>query len=165
MKTIADATILIHLAKAGKIDLLSKIFDTIIIENEVYREILERGEAHSEVPIIKKLIEEGYILVREVSNIIDMPHLDEGEKRSISLCKEMNISSLLIDEEEGFNIALMLHLSPIRTTSLLIILLDRGLISLKEYESSLRSISESGYFLDAVTYERLITLGKNIAKK
>lgn len=165
MKTIADATILIHLAKAGKIDLLRKIFDKVIIEKEVYREIVEQGETHSEVPIIKKLIEEGYMDIRKVSNIIDMPHLDEGEKRSISLCKELNINYLLIDEKEGFNIARMLHLSPIRTTSLLIILLDKRRISLKEYESSLRSISESGYFLDAVTYERLITLGRNIAKK
>ncbi len=164
MKSVSDSTPLIRLAKIGCINLLKKVFAEIIIENEIYREIIEKGTEHSEIPIIRKLIEERFIIARETIKKIEIPNLHEGEKRSISLCKQLNIENILIDEEEGFNITTMFNLIPIRTTSLLIIFLDKNLISLREYRESLKRLSESGYFLDALTYERLLNIGKNLRK-
>lgn len=164
MKAVADSTILIHLTKTGKIRLLKKLFEKIIIENEVYKETIEKGKEHSEVPIIKELIEEGYFIVKEAIKKIEMPNLHEGEKNSISLCRELNINNILIDEVEGFNVATMLNLKPIRTTSILIVMLDKKLINLEEYKNSITDLSESGYFLDRNTYDRLIKIGENIAK-
>ncbi len=164
MKAVSDSSILMHLAKIEKINFLKKLFDRIIIEKEVYNETIERGEGHSEIIIIKSLIDEGFIIVKEATKEIEIPNLHEGERKSIFLCKELNIKNLLIDDEEGFNVAAMLGLVPIRATSILIILLDRKLINLKDYENSMKRLSESGYFLDALTYDRLLTIGKNIAK-
>lgn len=161
---VSDSTSLIHLAKIGKINLLEKLFDRIIIENGVYTEIVERGEKHSEVPLIKKLIEDNFISVKKATKKIEIPDLHEREKMSISLCKELGIENLLIDDEDGFNIARMLNLIPIRTTSILIILLDKKIIDFKEYKSSLKELSESGYFLDALTYDKLLNIGKKISK-
>ena len=165
MRVISDSTPLIHLAKIGRINLLKKLFSEIIIENEISKEIIERGIEHSEIPIIKNLIEEKFIIVREAFKKIDALNLDEGEKRSISLCKELNIGNILIDDEEGFSIATMLNLIPIRTTSLLIIFLDKKIINFREYKESLKGLSESGYFLDASTYQKLLNIGENIAKE
>ena len=164
MKAISDSTPLIHLAKIGKINLLKELFEEIIIEDEIYKETIEKGTEHSEIPIIRSLIENGFILVKEATKQIEMPNLHEGEKKSISLCKELNIKNILIDEEEGFHIATMLNLMPIRTTTLFIILLDRKIINFNEYKESLQKLSESGYFLDALTYEKLLNIGRNIAK-
>ncbi len=164
MKAISDSTPLIHLGKIGRIHYLRKLFGTIIIESEIYKEIIEKGKEHDEVVIIKNLIEEGFIIVKEATKKIEMPNLHEGEKRAISICKELNIKNLLIDEEEGFNVAIMLNLIPIRTTTLLIIILDKKIINFKDYKESLQRLSESGYFLDALTYERLLTIGKNLSK-
>ena len=165
MKAVADATILIHLAKIGKISLLKKLFNMIIIEKEVYEEIITRGELNAEISIIRPLIEENFIIIKESVQIIDMPHLHKGERKSMSLCRELKIPVLLIDDEEGFNVAAMINLNPMRTTSVLIVLLDKKLISLNEYEESLKDLSESGYFLDASTYQKLIQIGESIAKK
>ena len=165
MKVVSDSTSLIHLGKIGKIDLLKRLFEKIIIENEVYKEIIEKGRMYSEVPMIKKLIEEGFILIKEATKQIEMPNLHEGEKKTISLCKELNIKNILIDEEEGFNVATMLDLTPIRTTSILIILLDKKIINFSEYKESLKGLSESGYFLDASKYQKLLNIGENIAKE
>lgn len=165
MKAIADSTILIHLAKIGKVDLLKKLFDKIIIEDEVYDEIIKKEEMHGEIPIIKSLIEEKFITTKKAKGKIDIKNLDQGEKKSIALCKELRIENILIDEKDGYEISAMLGLTPIRTTSVLIILLDKKLISLKEYEALIRDLSESRYFLDATTYARLLEIGKNISKK
>lgn len=164
MKAIADATPLIHLAKIGKLYLLKGLFEKIIIEGEVYREVIEKGEGHAEIQLIKKMIGEEFIIIRESVKKIEMPSLHEGERKSISLCLDMKVSDIIIDDEEGFNVATMLELTPIRTTTLLIILLDKKLVSLEEYVDSIDKLSESGYFLDAATYARLLRIGKEIAK-
>ena len=164
MKVISDATPLIHLAKIGKINFLEKLFDKIIIEKEIYKEVVEEGENFNktEVLLINNLIKNKFIIVKEAKKIIEIPSLHKGEKKSISLCRELKIKELLIDEKEGFNSATMFGLNPIRTTSILIILLDKKFINFKQYKSSLRELSESGYFLDAGTYEKLLNIGKNI---
>lgn len=164
MRAIADATPLIHLAKIGKLHLLKRLFEKIIIETEVYKEVIEKGGGHNEVSIIKKLMEEKFITVKESARKIEMSNLHEGEKKSISLCLNLNVKNILIDEGEGVNAATMLGLIPIRTTTLLIILLDKGLIHVKEYEDAIHELLESGYFLDASTYARLLKIGKGIVK-
>ena len=82
---VSDSTTLMHLAKIGKINFLKKIYDEIIIEDEVYKEIIERGKEHIEVPLIKKLIEDKFITVKKVSQKIEMLDLHEGERMFISL--------------------------------------------------------------------------------
>ena len=95
MKAISDSTTLIHLAKIGKINLLKKLFDKIIVEKEVYGEVVERGEKHGEVAIIKSLINEEFIIVKESTQRIEIPNLHEGEKKSIFLCKELDRKSVV----------------------------------------------------------------------
>ena len=102
MKAISDSTPLIHLAKIGKINLLKELFEEIIIEDEIYKETIEKGTEHSEIPIIRSLIENGFIIIRKAIKKIEMLNLHEGEKRSISLCKELNIENILINDDEGF---------------------------------------------------------------
>ena len=161
---VSDSTTLIHLAKIECINLLKKLFDKIIIENEIYKEIIERGKEHIEVLLIKRLIEENFIVVKKATKKIEILDLHEGEVMSISLCKELNIETLLIDDEDGFKVSAMFNLIPIRTTSLLMILLDKKIINFNGYKELLKKLSESGYFLDALTYERLLNIGKNISK-
>lgn len=161
---VSDSTTLMHLAKIECINLLKKLFDKIIIESEVHKEIVEKGKEHIEVPLIKRLIEENFIIVKKATKIIEMLDLHEGERMSISLCKELNIEILLIDDEDGFKVSTMFNLKPIRTTTLFIILLDKKIINFNEYKESLQKLSESGYFLDASTYERLLNIGENLNK-
>src|SRR3989344_3955670 len=162
MIIISDSSPIIYLAKIGCINLLESLFNKIIIPTGVYDEILEgkkRGE--NEVAIIEEFVRNNFIIVKKPNSIIEIENLDKGEKESISLCKELNIETILIDEEKGFNISQMFNLNPIRTTNLLIILLDKSLINLSKYKELLKKLIESGYFLDATTYEKLIKIGEN----
>ncbi len=165
MKAVSDSTPLIHLAKISYINLLKNLFNEIIIPKEIYKEIAE-GKKHgkNEILIIEKFIEEKFIIVKEPKSILEIENLDKGEKECISLCKELNINNILIDEKEGFHISKLFNLTPIRTTSILIILLEKEIIDFKEYKELLKKLLESGYFLNALTYEKLLTIGKNLRK-
>lgn len=165
MIAVSDSTPLIHLAKIGCINFLKNLFEKIIIPKEVYEEVIIEGkkQGKNEILLIEKLMEEKFINIEETKTTMEIANLDQGEKKCITLCKELNINIILIDETEGFNISGIFNLMPIRTTSLLIILLDNKIIKLTEYKELLKKLSQSGYFLDSLTYERLLDIGKNIA--
>jgi len=78
----------------------------------------------------------------------------------MSLCKDIKIRALLIDEKEGYEAALILGLKPLRTTSLLLRILNKKMIKFNDYKEALIGLSESGYFLSAETYERLLEAGR-----
>ena len=165
MNAVSDSTPLIHLAKIGKINLLKKLFDEIIIPRAIYQEIFAgKNNGRNEILMIEELIKEKFIIIKEPKNIAEIENLDNGEKECISLCKELNINNILIDELKGFDIAQLFDLTPVRTTSILIILLDKKMINLNEYKELLKKLLSGGYFLNASIYEKLLNIGKNLSK-
>jgi len=163
MIIISDSSPLIYLAKIGCINLLNKLFDEIIISTGVYEEILEgKKYGKDEILVIEEFIQKKFIIIKKPKSLIEIENLDKGEKESISLCKELNIKTIIMDEKKGFNISYMFNLTPIRTTNLLIILLDKKLINLNQYKELLKRLIESGYFLEATKYEKLLRIGENL---
>ncbi|MEK6894249.1 MAG: hypothetical protein AABX10_02185 [Nanoarchaeota archaeon] len=163
MLAVSDSTPLIHLAKIKKIDLLKVLFKKIYIPNEVYQEVVINGKEKSqnEIFLIEEKLKEKFIEIKETSLNLEVNNIHIGERKAINLCQELKIKNLLIDDKDGYNIAEILGLNPIRTTGLFLILLDKNIINLDEYEKSLKELSESRYFIDAETYQRLITAGRN----
>lgn len=164
---ISDATPLIHLAKINKLPYLRELYKEILIPKKIYEEIVIKGKRsqEKEVFIIEKLIEEKFIIVKEVSNKLDLPHLHEGEREAISLCKEMKIDKILIDDNDGFETAEFLKIKPLRTTALILRMLNKNIINFKEYQEVLIQLSNSGYYMRLEVYEELLKAGKEIAKK
>lgn len=164
MQAVSDATPLIHLSKISKIRHLEKLFDNIYIPKEIFEEVVIKGKdlEKKEVMLIERLIEENFIIVKDVHSKVEIPNLHYGEIKAIALCKELKINNLLIDEKEGFEAAFILDLNPLRTTALLLRMLKRKIINFNEYKESLLNLSESGFFLSAETYEKLLNAGKSI---
>jgi len=164
MQAVSDATPLIHLSKISKITYLRYIFDKIFIPREIFEEVVIKGKQFNkkEVVLIEKLMEEKFIVVKDVSSLIEMSNLHVGELKAIALCKDLKIKNLLIDEKEGFDTSRLLGLNPLRTTALLLKLLNKKIIKFNDYKESLLNLSESGYFMSAETYERLIEAGRKI---
>lgn len=164
MQAVSDATPLIHLSKISKIRHLEKLFDNIYIPKEIFEEVVIKGKdlEKKEVMLIERLIEEDFIIVKDVHSKVEIPNLHTGELKAIALCKELKINNLLIDEKEGFEAAFILDLNPLRTTALLLRMLKRKIINFNEYKESLLNLSESGFFLSAETYEKLLNAGKSI---
>jgi len=162
MQAVSDATPLIHLSKISKVSYLKKLFGAIFIPKEIFEEIVIKGKEFKkkEVAFVEKLIEEKFVIVKEARSSLNMPNLHIGELKAMSLCKDIKIRALLIDEKEGYEAALILGLKPLRTTSLLLRILNKKMIKFNDYKEALIGLSESGYFLSAETYERLLEAGR-----
>ena len=56
MIVVSDSTILIGLAKIGKLDLLMQIFSKVFIPEEVFKEVAERGKEKTGSKDIKEAV-------------------------------------------------------------------------------------------------------------
>lgn len=166
MIAVSDSTPLIHLAKIGKLNYLNHLFDEILIPKEVYEEVIKKGNElnKSEVYSIEQHINK-FIKIKETNLKIKELNLHIGELKAISLCKELKIKNILIDDKEGYKTALMLELKPLRTTSIILKLLKKKIINLKEYKESLLNLSKSRYFMSAELYNELLEVGRMISLK
>ena len=91
MIAISNSSPIIYLAKLNKLVLLKKLFKKILIQNEVYKEVVEEGRklAQKEVILIEEVINEKFIFVKEVKKLQKFEkfsQLHEGEINAISLC-------------------------------------------------------------------------------
>lgn len=166
MQAVSDATPLIHLSKIRKILYLKKVFNKIYLPQEIFDEVVTKGKnlEMKEIFPIEELIDQNFLIVKDVSANIEIPTLHVGELKAMSLCKQLRVKTLLIDEKEGFEAAKLLNLHPLRTTALLLRLLNKRIIKFNEYKESLLKLSESGYFLRAETYQKLLEAGKKLKR-
>jgi len=109
MIVVSDSTPLIHLAKAGCIDILFSLYKEIYITKEVYREVVEEGLIleQEDAVIIKEHIGKSLHVKNPGSssgNIIEKYSIHKGEADSIQLALEKE-ALLLINERDGRNAA------------------------------------------------------------
>ncbi len=155
---VSDSTPLIHLAKISKLSFLEKFFDKLYITQEIFDEVITKGKElnKKEVVIIEKYISDNFIEVKNTQSDIAIPNLHIGERRSISLCREMGIKNILIDEKEGYDAAKLFGLKPLRTTALLLKLRNKNFLDQNEFKKALLELSDSGYFMSAEVYNKLM---------
>ena len=114
MSIVSNATPLIYLAKAGRLDLLKAVFGEVYIPEEVKIEVVDRGKQLGETDayLIEKAISEGWLKVLE-TELIEIPiKLEPGEAAALSLAKKLKIGEVLIDEASARVAARLLDLTP-----------------------------------------------------
>ncbi len=109
MIVVSDSTPLIHLAKAGRLDILFSLYNKILITEEVYIEVVEEGLIleKEDAVIIKEYIGKRIQIKNPGSSSVDIIKkysLHEGEGESIVLALETN-ALLLMNERDGRNAA------------------------------------------------------------
>lgn len=140
MLIVSDTTPLISLLKAGRIDLLQKMFGKIIIPDAVYNELTQNPAYHEEAAIIK---ESKFIYVESVENtesvkiLRNVTGLDAGESEAIVLMDEKKADLLLIDERRGRKVAEQMGLKLAGTIGVLLRAYDKGFLTGKEVENCL----------------------------
>ena len=102
MIVVSNSTILIGLAKIGKLDLLRKIFSKVYIPEEVFKEVAERGKKKPGSQVISKA---GWIEIKPINEKTQvnflMAFLEKGEAEVLALAKEINTDLILLDEEKA----------------------------------------------------------------
>jgi len=127
---VADSTILIGLAKLGKLTLLKEIFPKVSIPEEVFREVAERGKDKPGSGLIKEStwIEKKTVKDKTQVNFL-MGSLERGEAAVLALAKELKADLILLDEEKARKTAVIAGFNLMGLLGLFILAKNIGLIN------------------------------------
>jgi hypothetical protein len=156
---ISDSSTLIHLAKIGRLDLLKKLFDRIVITPTVWQEVVERGGGRAGASEVSDALSKGWLEIIAPRDMILFPllksELDDGEAEVIALAVECKADMILLDESEARRIANIYDLSKTGVIGILIRAKREGYIrSLKEELDKLRK--DGGFWIDEAFYRKLL---------
>jgi hypothetical protein len=102
LKVICDSTVIIGLAKIGKLELLKQIYGEIYIPDAVFIEVAVEGRERNGA---KELSESEWIKKKSVKDkrIVEIlfAELGRGESEVLVLGKELNADLLIIDDERA----------------------------------------------------------------
>ena len=122
MVVISDTTPLISLLKIGRLELLEKMYKSVVIPQAVYDELTVNKQFPNEAEQIRAC---PFLQVRTISNssrvceLQGRTGLDLGESEAIVLAENMNAKLLLMDEIRGRAVAKAQGLSVIGVVGIL----------------------------------------------
>lgn len=160
MIVVVDSTILIGLAKIGKVDLLQKVFLRVCIPEEVFKEVTERGKERPGSKVIK---EAAWIEVKPVNDKTQVnlltASLERGEAEVLALAKEIKADLILVDEEKARKSAVLAGFEVMGLLGLLIVAKNLGLV--KEVRPLVQELRNSRFRVgDRVVSEVLKKAGE-----
>ena len=158
----ANSSPIILLGKQGKLDLLKKCFNKVIIPRSVYEEI-NYNSYSTEAIQLRKAIKNKWLIVEkiEVSSSLYTENLGQGEKEAISLAEKHKIM-LLIDDDSAKAYALILGVEAHGTFYVLYLACVKKLISKDEALTILKNMIEHGFFISIELYTEFVDLLKSI---
>ena len=127
MKVVVNTTPIIALASIGQLELLQRLFGTIMIAEAVYQEIRAK-QSYGYDQIESEWIEVQAIQGQLYKQLL-LSQLDSGEAETIILAKEVNADFVIIDENLGYRFASNVGLTAIRTLSILLRAKEKGYLS------------------------------------
>ena len=160
---VSNSTVLIYLAKIGKLNLLKELFGEILIPAEVFNEVVIRGKEHQHLDafIVENVVKEGWISIKEIESIGELEDfgIDPGEAQAISLAKSIG-ASVLLDQTHARNAAKASGLRPGGTIFVLLAALRKKLLTCEDYQDSLEDLVKAGFRMSDQVYLEAVRLGR-----
>ncbi len=163
MPVVADSSVLIWLARAGKLNLLRDQYETVIVPREVYYEVVEEGirEGHADAHVIKDAVEQGWIRIESVVSdgerriAADINEIHEGEAAALGLAMARSLP-ILLDESSGRAVAEALGLKARGTLSVVLRALREGGLTRPQARDVIASMVASGFRIEPSLLERVL---------
>lgn len=168
-KAVSDSTVLIFLAKLGKLPLLRKFYSKILIPEKVFEEVVKEGKKRGErdANIVENAIRQGWVEVKKAAVDEDVERFDlgRGESEALSLARKLGCEEILADEESVRNVARILKIKPRGTMYFLTESLRNDEINFDEYLKFLENLVEEGFYLSEKVYLEAVRRGRKISKR
>jgi predicted nucleic acid-binding protein len=151
---------IINLASINQLELLSKLYENILIPEAVYQEIVIIGAGQ---PGSLEVKEFDWINFKPVENQILTEalkiELDDGEAEAISLAIEKNADLLLIDERLGRQVASRFGIKFIGVLGIIVEAKAKGLVDqVKPLLDDLKS--KAGFWMNDSLYSKIVEIAK-----
>ena len=141
---VSNSSPLIHLARIGRLELLQKLFQEVVIPLAVYREVVVEGRGKPGADLVQSA---PWIRVKQLRDQALKQSLtlvlDEGEAEAIALAVEEHAELVLLDEREACVIAKRLGLKV--TGTLGVIVKARKLNLVKNVREELDKLKATGF--------------------
>lgn len=164
---VCNSTVLIYLSKIDKLFLLRELFKTVLIPEEVKKEVVDEGKKrnHIDAKEIENVIKKGWIKTEpiKIEPILENIGIDKGEAEAISLAYKKKWG-ILLDQTHAREAAKLLKLKPRGTIYILLLALKKGLIDYDNYLLCLLDLIEFGFRMSQEVYIEAVRLGKIIGK-
>jgi len=126
---VADTSVVLNLTRVGHDGLLRSLFQEVWIPPEVHREFVWQASVN---PRFRGLQPPAWLQLRAPAAILEPlranPRLDDGERAALSLALELHADAILIDEENGREVAEQLGLTRIGILGVLLRAKASGLV-------------------------------------
>lgn len=155
MIIISDTTPIISLLKAGRLDLLEKMFGMVLIPNAVYLELTENDSFTEEAETVKTcpFLKVASVSNSEALNILQkVTGLDAGESEAIVLAGEKSADLLFMDEHKGRQVAKKLGIAITGTIGILLQAYDEQYMNVSDVEECLMILKTSGIRISESLY-------------
>jgi len=123
---ISDSSPLISLLSVEKLDILGKLFETVMIPEAVYNEVFNKKVSNLDLKKTKFLQIEK-VTDRKMVKLLKM-QLGYGESEVIALALEKGIDRVIIDDKQARKVADKLGLKVIGTLGILILAKEKQVI-------------------------------------
>lgn len=145
---VADASVLIALARIGRLDLLERLWKVVLIPEEVSREVLVGGRPGC--ARVGRGIADGWLLVKEVGSEPAVPGLKatSGEAACLRLAVAEKADVVLADDRIARRAARRMGFAVVGTLKVLALGVERGLIGAGEFRKALDDLASAGFWLE-----------------
>jgi predicted nucleic acid-binding protein len=154
MILVADCSALIALSACGQLELLEKLFETVVVPDAVYLEatVADKKEARQ-----LKTFLQGKVRQVDISQYVFLDAFaDLGETEAMLLYKQLAANKLLIDDKRGRKVAKINNISIIGSLGVLLAAKERGLIT--EIAPLLNLIQQSDVHISDTLIESVLEL-------
>lgn len=161
---IADASVIIALAKMQRLALLEQVYGRVTIGPVVKREIVDAGRAvfAAGVEQVEEALQAGWIQLtrlstkeqRTMQGVLKRSRLHEGEAESIALAQARKVV-LIVDDKEARALAEAMHLDYIGTAGVVLKAFLSGEITREQLEETVERLSKTLWLSPAVVAEIL----------
>lgn len=156
MKAAINTSPLIFLAKLDMLDCL-KIYEKIYTSKQVIDEI-EKGlsKGFQEALIIKKLIDEGFIVVKNIKGKKEGFGLHTGELSAIEMTRKLKLDEIIVDDKAAIHVAKYFGLKVTSTPFILLMNLKAKRIDYEEFVDAMDGLISFGYFISPNLYVKIL---------
>ena len=159
MIIVSDTTPLMTLLKCNQLDLLKRMYGSVLIPSAVYSELTDNPLYENEAEIIRDC---DFLDVREISDkarvkvLQNSTGLDLGETEAIVLAETTKADLLLMDEVMGRMVAKEMGFTIAGAIGILIAAKTEGLLSSDEIKTVVELIRESGQHIGEPLLKKLL---------
>ncbi|WP_027371171.1 DUF3368 domain-containing protein [Desulfovermiculus halophilus] len=154
LRVVSNATPLIALSRIRRFHLLRDLFSEVIIPSAVYEEVVSAGRGRAGGPEVENA---QWIIHHQVKNkdlvTFLSISLDAGEAEAIALAKEINADLVLLDDNDGRNIAGSVG---IHFTGTIGFLLRYYQGQPADFKEALDELLAQGFRLSKVEYQKIL---------